>query len=72
MGCFKFTKGLDFLYQNSNIDHYLIVSFSDKHSGSLKMNEHELAIGNVIRVTKKRILVRLRGKLIQLALSYKN
>ena len=71
MGCFKFTKGLDLLYQNSNIDHYLIVSFSDKHSGSLKMNEHELVIGNIISGTKRRFLVRVHGNLSQLALSYK-
>jgi len=45
MACFKFTKGLDLLYQNSNIGHYLIVSFSDKHSSSLKMNEHKLIRG---------------------------
>ena len=71
IGCWKFTQGLRLLYQNSNIDHYLIVSFSDKHSGSLKMNEHELVIGNVIGGTKKRILVRLHRNLIQLSLSYK-
>jgi len=71
MGCFKFTKGLDLLYQNSNIDHYLTVSFSDKHNGSLKMNEHELVIGSVMSRTKKGILERLHGNVMQLALSYK-
>lgn len=53
MGCFKFTKGLHFLYQDANIDDYLIVSSSNKHSGSLSMNDHELLIRNVISGTKK-------------------